>query len=291
MKPVRSFLFVPGHQETWIEKAAQSKADALILDLEDSVPPSLKAQARERVRARLGFLAQRHQRAWVRINRSAYLYDFDDILAMVGPHLEGIALPKPAGVEDIDTASAMLAEAEYRCGQPVGSTRLLPILETARSMQLAFETAQRPRVAAITGLSVKNGDVSRALGTGWTPQGRESLFLKSRVVMAARAAGKLPIGGLWQQVHDLEGLAAAAAEDRCLGMSGQLLLHPSNVAVVNRVFSPSEEDLAYYRGLIAAVEEAQAAGKASTSYDGEHVDIAHANTAREILALARTFQI
>src|SRR5206468_2585986 len=204
-----------------------------------SVPPLQKVEAREIVRSKLAWLAERKQRIWVRINRSPHLYDFDDILAVAGPHLEGIALSKPGGVEDIDTVAAMLAEAEYRQGVSVGSTLLLPILETARSMQLAFEIAQRPRVAAITGLSVKNGDVARALGVGWTPEGRESLFLKSRVVMAARAAGKEPIGGLWQQVHDLEGFERACEQDRCLGMTGQLVLHPSNVAGVNRLFSPS----------------------------------------------------
>lgn len=290
MKPIRSFLFVPGNKAAWIEKSVNSRADALILDLEDSVPLDQKLLAREIVRSKLPWLAGQKQRAWVRINRSPHLYDFDDILAIVGSDLEGIALSKPGGVDDIDIVSAMLAEAEYRKGVPVGSTLLLPILETARSMQLAFEIAQRPRVAAITGLSVKNGDVARALGTGWTPQGRESLFLKSRVVMAARAAGKQPIGGLWQQVHDIEGLSQAAAEDRCLGMGGQLLLHPSNVAIVNRIYSPSPEEVAYYRGLIDAVERAQAEGRASTIYDGEHVDLAHATTAREIIDLARTFE-
>ena len=290
MKPIRSFLFVPGNKAAWIEKAVTSQADALILDLEDSVPPLQKVEAREIVRSKLAWLAERKQRIWVRINRSPHLYDFDDILAVVGPHLEGIALSKPGGVEDIDTVAAMLAEAEYRQGVSVGSTLLLPILETARSMQLAFEIAQRPRVAAITGLSVKNGDVARALGVGWTPEGRESLFLKSRVVMAARAAGKHPIGGLWQQVHDLEGLTKAVIEDRYLGMSGQLLLHPSNVSIVNRIYSPSPEEVTYYRGLIEAVERAQAAGRASTIYDGEHVDIAHANTAREFINLARSFE-
>ena len=291
MNPIRSFLFIPGNRSGWIDKAADCGADAIILDLEDSVPPAQKAESREIVRSKLADLAERKQRNWVRINRSPHLYDFDDMLAVVGPHLEGIAAPKPNGPEDIETLSAMLSEAEYRNAAPVGSTRLLPILETARPMQLAFEVAQHPRVAAITGLSVKNGDVARALGIGWTPEGRESLFLKSRVVMAARAACKQPIGGLWQQVHDLEGLARAAAADRDLGMSGQLLLHPSNVSIVNRIYSPSAAELAYCRGLIEAVEAAQAAGRASTVYEGEHVDIAHANTARQIIDLARTFEI
>lgn len=289
MKPIRSFLFVPGNKPTWIEKVVSSRADALILDLEDSVPPDLKAQAREIVKSKLGWLAEQRQRVYVRINRSPHLYDFDDIVAVVGPHVEGIMISKPVGPEDIHTVSAMLSEAEYRNRAPIGSTRVIPLLETARAAELCYQIALHERVPAIVGATAKNADVARALGTVWSPGGRETLYLKSRAVMAARAAGKLPIGGIWQQVHDLEGCRRAAEDDRALGMSGQLLLHPSNVAAVNEVFSPSEEEVAFYKGMIAALEKAQAEGRASCIYDGEHIDIAHVKTAREIIALAETF--
>jgi citrate lyase subunit beta / citryl-CoA lyase len=290
MKPVRSFLFVPGNKASWIEKSVACKADALILDLEDSVPPAQKAEAREIVKSKLEWLAGQKQRTWVRINRSPHLYDFDDILAVVSPHTEGIFVSKPIGPEDVDTVSSMLSEAEYRKGLPVGSTRVIPLLETARSLQFAHEIALRERVPAIVGATAKNADVARALNTVWSPEGRETLYLKSRIVMAARAAGKLPIGGIWQQVHDLEGLRKFSEEDRALGMAGELALHPSNVTVINQLFSPSAEQVAYYRGMIDALETAQAQGRASTIYDGEHIDIAHVKTAREIIALAEEFQ-
>ena len=114
MKPIRSFLFVPGNKASWIEKSVAAKADALILDLEDSVPPDHKVEARGIVQSKLAWLAEQKQRTWVRINRSPHLYDFDDILAIVGPHVEGIVISKPCGPEDIDTVSSMLSEAEYR---------------------------------------------------------------------------------------------------------------------------------------------------------------------------------
>jgi citrate lyase subunit beta/citryl-CoA lyase len=131
--------------------------------------------------------------------------------------------------------------------------------------------------------------VARALKTVWSADGRETLYLKSRVVMAARAAGKIPIGGVWQQVHDLDGLKASAEKDRALGMSGELLLHPSNVATANAVYSPTPEEVEFYRGMLAALEKAQSEGRASTIYDGEHIDIAHVKTAREIIELAESF--
>jgi citrate lyase subunit beta/citryl-CoA lyase len=287
-KPIRSFLFVPGNKADWIEKSVAAKADALILDLEDSVPPDQKGQARSVVASKLAWLADRKQRNWVRINRSPHLYDFDDILAVVGPHLEGLVVSKPVGPEDIDTVSSMLSEAEYRKGLPVGSTRVIPLLETARALQFAHEIALRERVPAIVGASCRNADVERALGTVWSPGGREALYLKSRVVMAARAAGKLPIGGVWQQVRDLDGLRAVSIDDRALGMSGGLALHPSNVAILDETYTPSAEDVAYYRGMVEALDKAQAEGRASCIYDGEHIDIAHVKTAREIIALAES---
>ena len=289
MKPIRSFLFVPGNKPTWIEKSVTSKADALILDLEDSVPLPLKVEARGIVQSKLAWLAEQNQRTFVRINRSSYIYDFEDILAVVGPYVEGIVISKPVGPEDIHAVSMMLSEAEFRAGIPIGSTRVIPLLETARSMELAYEIAMCDRVSAICGCTAKNADTARALGYVWSPGGRETHYLKSRTVMAARAAGKLPIGGVWQQVHDLEGLRKSSELDRALGMSGELALHPTNVATINEIYSPTADEVAYYKGMIEALDKAQLEGRASTIYDGEHIDIAHVKTARDIIELARTF--
>jgi citrate lyase subunit beta/citryl-CoA lyase len=236
----------------------------------------------------LAFLAEHRQRTYVRINRSPHMYDFEDVLAVVGPHLEGVVVSKPCGPEDIDCISMMLSEAESRAGISLGTTRVVPLLETARAMQLSYEIACRDRVAAICGATAKNADAARALGYTWTPGGRESHYMKARAVMAARAAGKLPIGGVWQQIHDLDGLRESAKLDRQLGMSGELVLHPSNVGPINQIYSPSPAELAYYEGLIVALEKAQAEGRASVIYEGEHIDIAHATSAREIIASARS---
>ena len=108
--------------------------------------------------------------------------------------------------------------------------------------------------------------------------------------MAARAAGKAPLGGLWQQVHDLEGLREFLLRDRALGMTGEFVLHPSNVGPANEIFSPSKEEIAYYQGMVEAHAAAVAAGRASCIYDGEHIDIAHVETAREILAQAAALE-
>lgn len=289
-KPIRSFLFVPALKESMIVKGAAAGADAIILDLEDSVPPAGKVDARELVASKLEWLGEQGQRVYVRINRSPYLYDFEDMMAVVGPCLEGIILSKPIGPEDVDCISMMLSEAEHRKGAQIGATRLVPTMETARSMETAYEMAKRDRVSAIAAPMARNGDSARALGVNWSMDGRESLYVKSRAVMAARAAGKAPYGGLWQQVHDLDGLRDYLGRDRELGMAGAMLLHPSNVGPTNEIFSPSAEDIAYYQGMIDAHAEAVAAGRAACIYDGEHIDIAHVETAREIVAQAAALE-
>ena len=135
-------------------------------------------------------------------------------------------------------------------------------------------------------VTAKGADLERNLGFAWTPGGLETLYLRSRAVVAARAAGKpFIIGGMWQQVHDLDGLRKAAEFNRSLGYASEIVLHPSNVAVVNEVFAPGEAELARYRGMVEAFAAAEARGEGAILYDGEHIDIAHVETARSMLAL------
>lgn len=279
-------MFVPGNKADWIAKSAGYGADVVILDLEDSVPAAEKEGARGTVAAGIPGLAAKGQRIYVRVNRSEHLFSFEDLMAVVREGLEGIVLSMPQGPEDVALAAALVSEAELRNGLAPGSVRIIPALETPRGLQFAYECALHPRVPALIGASSKNADLARLMGFEWQEDSRESLYLKSRVVMACRAAGKIPIGGLWQQVRDLEGLERYVRADKALGMGGQVVLHPSNVEVVHRVFAPSAEERAYYEGLIAAFDTAVAGGRASVMYEGEHIDLAHASTARNILAAA-----
>ena len=109
-----------------------------------------------------------------------------------------------------------------------------------------------------------------------------------RFTRAHPAVPIIDVPAMSTDVHDLDGLAQASVRDRALGMSGELLLHPSNVAIVNQTYSPSPEQVAFYKGMIAALDKAQSEGRASCVYDGEHIDIAHVKTARDIIALAES---
>ena len=286
MKPIRSFLFVPGHKEKWVNNIPNFGADAVIIDLEDSVPIDQKPAAREIAADAIAGLAAAGERVWVRVNPTPHIYDLDDLHAVVQPGLEGIMLSKPNGPEGIATAGAIVSDIERRKNMSVGDIQFAPVLETAISIELAYPIAKDPRVATLCAASARNGDVARALGFQWTREGLESLHLKSKAILAVRAAGKdYPLGGLWQDVHDLDGLRESCLFHRQLGFTGEILLHPSNVPVANEVFTPGEEELAYYQGMVDAFEVAEKAGNAAVVYEGEHVDYAHVKTARQILAM------
>jgi citrate lyase subunit beta/citryl-CoA lyase len=283
MKPIRSMLFVPGIKDTWMEKMRASKADAIILDLEDSVPENLKADARKIVESGIKTLSEHEQRVYVRINRGPYCYDIDDLHAVIRDGLEGIVIPKMYGPEDVDILESIVSEIEYKKGLEVGTTKFVATLETAESIQLAYEIGKKERVVALSGVSPKSGDVERALGYQWTPEGLERLYIRSRVVLAARATQTLAIGGTWQDVHNLEGLKESVTFNRQLGFMGEMIIHPSHIDIVNEAYSMSSEELEYYRGLVAAFEAGLKEGKAAVLYDGEHIDYAHYVTAKQHL--------
>ena len=164
--------------------------------------------------------------------------------------------------------------------------------ETAPAFQNAPEiAAASPRIGAMIGGTARHGDIARAVGFEWSPEGLESLYIRSRVLIACRAAGLHPLTGLWEDVADLEGLRAFAAQGRALGFRGMIVIHPSHVPVVNEAFTPTVAEVDFYRGLISAFEAAEAEGRAALVYKDRHIDIAHVETARQWLAMAATLGI
>lgn len=286
-RPIRTMLYIPGHKQKWVDKAATFGADTVVLDLEDSVPDHLKADARDIVARAIPQLAgQSATRLFVRTNKGRFAYDFADIEAVVQPGLAGIVVTKAEDDKDIEAISRMISEVEHRKGMMLGSIALIPPIETAGASRFIHEIAAHPRVESIAAVSARGADLERNLGFTWTPEGTETLYHRSRAVIACRAAGKrFPIGGMWQEVHDLEGLRKQALFNKQLGFAGEIVLHPSNVAVINEVYSPTPEQLDFYRGMVVAFAEAEKAGEGAILYRGEHIDIAHVETARTFLEL------
>ena len=286
-KPLRSVMYVPGNKEDWMRKAPRYGADALILDLEDSVPDDGKAEARPLVRKMLDELGAAGHTLFVRVNRLETGLTGLDLEAIACPSLYGVILPKVQTPQDIVEVDILLKFFEQKCGMEVGTICLDPSLETAEGIRHAYEIAMASdRVAHMGGSGGKGGDTARSIGFQWTPEGLETLFLKSKVLVDARAAGvTYPLSGGWMDIHNLDGLRALATQLKQLGYTGMHLIHPSHVPVVNEVFTPTAEEIAHWKGLIQAMEERRKEGSAAVTYNGDMVDVAHEETARTMLKM------
>lgn len=284
----RSALFVPGHKPDWVPKAAACGADQLILDLEDSVPPSEKPRARALVREALDALAAQGQDRSVRINGFATGLTLDDLEAIVCPALQAVRLPKVESADDLGELDALLTHLEQRAGMAPGAVATPLDLETAAAMRDACGILRAsPRATGLMLGCGPGGDAARSVGYQWTKGGAETHYLRSRAVLDARAAGvEYPMVTSWWDIRDLDGLRADAALNRRFGFRGMTVMHPTHVPIVNEAFTPSEAELAHARGLIEAMEAAERAGSAAVVYEGDMVDYAMVATARELLDLA-----
>lgn len=287
MKPYRSLLFVPGHKADWADKAIRAGAHALILDLEDAVPTEAKDEGRAAVAQTVDRLSTGSTGMVVRVNALDTAWFARDIAEVVRPGLTALLLPKIYGRDDIIAFDALVTAAEVKRGLPRGSIGLIPSLETARSLTAVEEIAAAPRVVSLMAAAAKDADISREVGFRWTATGLETLYLRSRIVLAARAAGiEHVVLGLWQDVSDVDGLRAFAEANRDLGFGGQVLIHPSHVDIANEVYGPSEAELERLRRLVTAYEGGAAHGQGAVTFEGEHIDLAHVQNARHVLASA-----
>lgn len=293
MQPMRSILFVPGNRESWPAKAVAAGADGVILDLEDSVPTHLKAEARDITAASIKALAAGSKRVgiYVRLNALETGLTGDDLERVAIPGLSGVLLPKNYGPRDIIACDALITHFERRNGVTPGSIEIVVSLETAQAYAACAEIlAASPRVATLFAGTAKDADVSRSIGFQFTPLGLETLYLRSRALLAVRASGRqFSWVGLWQDLNDPEGARAFAVQNRQLGFTGMVAIHPSHIAIANEVFMPSEQEVIFYTGMIETFEKAESQGIAAVLYEGQHIDYAHVKTAREVIAMAKTF--
>ena len=292
-KPLRSVMFVPGNKEDWMRKAPQYGADALILDLEDSVPENEKDRARLLVSKMVEELGSAVTTIFVRVNRLETGLTGYDLEAITSPHLYGVLLPKVESPEDVVEVDTLLRFFERKAGMEIGTVCIDPGLETAQAIRQAYDIAIAvDRVAHMGGSGGKGGDTARSIGFQWTPEGMETLFIKSKVLVDSRSAGvQFPTSGGWFDIHDLDGLRSLARQLKQLGYTGMHLIHPSHVPVVNEVFTPTPDEIAHWQGLLQAMEERQDEGSAVVIYAGDMVDIAHAETARTMLDMVRQWGV
>jgi citrate lyase subunit beta / citryl-CoA lyase len=288
MKPTRSLLFVPGHKPAWMEKAIKYGADVLILDLEDSVPNNEKASARPLVKTALKSLSAQGQTCNVRVNGFATGLTLDDLDGVMCPELNGIALPKVETVDDMKALDTLLTHLEKRHEIKPGTIKTSLGIETAKALRNAYDIITScERVAGLSVACGPGGDASRSMGFIWSKDGTETLYIRSKAVLDARAAGiQYPTISSWWDIKDTEGLRKDALLNRSLGFRGQTVMHPTHVPIVNEVFTPSAEEIKFFKGLIETFEEAEKKGSAAVVYQGDMIDYAMVKTARDMLAFA-----
>jgi citrate lyase subunit beta/citryl-CoA lyase len=260
MASPRSWLFAPGHDERLLAKVFDAGADMVLLDLEDAVPPDLK----ERARGLVAEVATTRQ-CWVRVNKPRTELCERDLEAVAGV-AAGLRLPKVESASDVAWVAERAPAALLDCS-----------IESARGVLAAFEIAGSPACN-----SLAYGGVDLALDVNSNGGNLESLFARSFMVLASRAAGKPPPSdGVHTLINDDDGLRQEAIAARQLGFFGKSAIHPRQVPVINAVFTSTAEEIAWAEGVLAAFE--LAGGAATKLPDGEFVDIAVAERARHIL--------
>ena len=288
MEPLRTLLSVPGNRPGMIQKALDLPADVIILDLEDSVPLSEKPSARDTVRQSVVQMAQAGQRIFVRINSLASGIAHDDLEAIIVPGIGGINQPKPSSAADVKEVAAAIERLESERGIETGHINILPWVETASGILNAYDIATAsPRV---TGIIFGAEDFALDTGMLRTEEGGELLFPRTMVVIAARAAGIGAIDTPYNNFKDEAGLVREAKLARGLGFDGKFLIHPGQIEPVNRIFTPSEEEVKRARAIVDAFEAAEAEGIGATSLDGKMIDTPIAGQARRLLELAAAIE-
>ena len=281
---IRNPIFVPGNRLSMLEKATGFATDAVVADLEDSVPMSEKAGARVLVADMIPALAKSGQRVIVRVNSLETGLTADDIAAVVRPDVYAISVGKITSPDDISEYGRLLDGAETITGLPAGQTLLIPWIETAAGVLHAYDIAQASdRVVAIT---FGAEDYTRDVGIRRTASGEEVQFPRSLVALAAHAAGVTPLDTPYVNFRDPEGLESDIAEAARLGYKGKFAIHPLQLEPIRRLFGPQPDEIEYAHRVMAAWDAASADGRGSLDLDGAMVDVPVVERARNTLAEA-----
>jgi citrate lyase subunit beta/citryl-CoA lyase len=285
---VRSWLFVPGDSERKMEKASDSAADVVLLDLEDAVTEGEKPKARAMVTAFLKTRTDDHARLWVRINPLDGPHALADLAAVVAARPGGIMLPKARGRADVELLNNYLSVLEVAAGIELGAIKVIALVtETAEAMFTTGDYAGAPRLVAMTWGAE---DLADALGASENhdPDGSYSFtyqLARSLCLIGAATAGVVPIETIQSDFRDLEALKKRAKQVRRDGYRGMLAIHPAQVDVINAAFTPTEEELATAQEIVDIF--AANPGVGAIGYKGGMLDRPYLARAQTLLAQVR----
>ena len=287
-KMYRTLLFAPGSRAELLTKAQLGAADAMIFDLEDSVPLNAKDEARKNVQQALALGLKKPMYLRISNPRAGdYLADLGVLANQSLVNVAGVALPKADDAQDIETVSKALQEIEIKAGVALGSLSILPMIETCLGLRNSFDIAKSSkRVSGMALASAEEGDFMVDLGGRWTPRSLALNYPRSKLVVDSRAAGlEWIVDGVFMNLKDTQMLREECLIARELGFVGKMAIHPTQVDVMHEVFSPSAEEIEYARGMIAAFREGEARGVGAVKYQGMMVDYANVRLAERTLAL------
>ncbi|MEI8718782.1 MULTISPECIES: CoA ester lyase [unclassified Mesorhizobium] len=277
----RSLLFVPAHVRRFVDTAHERGADGVILDLEDSVPEDRKDESRRQLSASVAKVGRRGAYVLVRVNRGLRALASDlDAAVMAG--VDALVLPKTDSAALVLEIANAVSELERERNLAVGRIRFLALIETPAALQsLSAIASAHPRMVAMA-----LGPEDFSASVGGAPELDLLLTPSLSVLFAARAAGLLPLGsiGSISEFSDKDRLREAAAHARRLGFAGALAIHPAQVAIFNKTFSPSPQELEWARRVLVAEKEATAQGRGAFALDGKMVDPPVIRRARDIIA-------
>jgi citrate lyase subunit beta / citryl-CoA lyase len=276
----RSMLFVPVTARRFVEGAARRGADAIILDLEDAVAASEKERARTLVPEAAELVARGGADVVVRLNRPMRM-TVCDLEAVIGPGVHAVALPKAESAQHVELVAEIIDELEAERGIPVGTTKMLAMVETCSAFFRISKIAKAsPRLVALN-----LGAEDFATAAGMLPEA-EGLFMpKQMCVFAARAAGIMPMGfvGTVAEFHDLDGFRATVRRSRRLGFVGASVIHPSQVQILNEEFRPGAAEVEHARRVVGAYDKALAEGVGAVTVDGKMIDVPVVERAKLLL--------
>lgn len=278
---MRSLMFVPAHNQKLLDSSLRRDADVLLLDIEDSVPPVDKQAARNNI---LEFVKRPEAQGKVifpRVNDRESGELLKDLYQLTVGGITGFMYPKSTKEEDVYFVGKLLETIEYEKGIPVGTFKLIPLIETAGAIVNIKEicTACTRVVAVAFGCE----DYVTDLGGKHDPEGQSIFYARNAIVNAARATGVLPIDTVHIKVHDLEDLERNLILSKNLGFEGMLVLNPKELPLVNQYFSPSEEEVAWAEEMVQLTAEAKAEGQGVAVKDNKFIGPPMLKMAEKIL--------
>jgi citrate lyase subunit beta / citryl-CoA lyase len=279
LRPRRSVLYMPAANDRALEKAQSIPADAIIFDLEDAVAPDAKPDARGKAVAAVRSGLYGNRELTIRCNGLDTEWGRADVLAAGAAAPSAVVIPKVDSVEYVDRVAVLLEEAGAD-----SNVKIWPMIETPTAIFNVRSIAAHPRVAVLV---MGTNDLAKELRSPLVP-GRHPLVAHlATALLAAREAGKVILDGVYNDVKNAEGFESECRQGMEMGFDGKTLIHPSQVEPANDMWAPSAEDIDHARRVIAAFDEAVAAGKGVVTVDGRMIENLHVDNARRVLATAQ----